>query len=53
MKIAVMNGYAEQNLKHKPDFSGRGNVRGNPEAEFVLKSTSCVTAHCRRCCSRT
>jgi UDP-N-acetylmuramate: L-alanyl-gamma-D-glutamyl-meso-diaminopimelate ligase len=37
-KIAVMNGYAEQNLKHKPDLVVIGNAisRGNPEAEFVL-----------------
>jgi UDP-N-acetylmuramate: L-alanyl-gamma-D-glutamyl-meso-diaminopimelate ligase len=36
--IAVMNGYAEQNLKHKPDLVVIGNAisRGNPEAEFVL-----------------
>jgi UDP-N-acetylmuramate: L-alanyl-gamma-D-glutamyl-meso-diaminopimelate ligase len=36
--IAVMNGYAEQNLAHKPDLVVIGNVisRGNPEAEFVL-----------------
>jgi UDP-N-acetylmuramate: L-alanyl-gamma-D-glutamyl-meso-diaminopimelate ligase len=37
-KIAVMNGYAEQNLARKPDLVVIGNVisRGNPEAEFVL-----------------
>ncbi len=37
-KIAVMNGYAEQNLARKPDLAVIGNVisRGNPEAEFVL-----------------
>jgi UDP-N-acetylmuramate: L-alanyl-gamma-D-glutamyl-meso-diaminopimelate ligase len=37
-KIAVMNGYAEQNLAHKPDLVVIGNAisRGNPEAEFVL-----------------
>jgi UDP-N-acetylmuramate: L-alanyl-gamma-D-glutamyl-meso-diaminopimelate ligase len=37
-KIPVMNGYAEQNLKHKPDLVVIGNAisRGNPEAEFVL-----------------
>jgi UDP-N-acetylmuramate: L-alanyl-gamma-D-glutamyl-meso-diaminopimelate ligase len=37
-KIAVMNGYAEQNLSHKPDLVVIGNAisRGNPEAEFVL-----------------
>jgi UDP-N-acetylmuramate: L-alanyl-gamma-D-glutamyl-meso-diaminopimelate ligase len=36
--IAVMNGYAEQNLKHKPDLVVIGNAisRGNPEAEYVL-----------------
>jgi UDP-N-acetylmuramate: L-alanyl-gamma-D-glutamyl-meso-diaminopimelate ligase len=36
--IAVMNGYAEQNLKHKPDLVVIGNAisRGNPEAESVL-----------------
>jgi UDP-N-acetylmuramate: L-alanyl-gamma-D-glutamyl-meso-diaminopimelate ligase len=36
--IAVMNGYAEQNLAHKPDLVVIGNAisRGNPEAEFVL-----------------
>jgi len=37
-KIAVTNGYAEQNLKHKPDLVVIGNAisRGNPEAECVL-----------------
>jgi UDP-N-acetylmuramate-alanine ligase len=37
-KIAVMNGYAEQNLAYKPDLVVIGNAisRGNPEAEFVL-----------------
>ena len=37
-KIAVMNGYAERNLAHKPDLVVIGNAisRGNPEAEFVL-----------------
>src|SRR5437773_5416350 len=37
-KIAVMNGYAEHNLAHKPDLVVIGNAisRGNPEAEFVL-----------------
>ncbi len=37
-KIAVMNGYAEKNLAHKPDLVVIGNAisRGNPEAEFVL-----------------
>jgi UDP-N-acetylmuramate: L-alanyl-gamma-D-glutamyl-meso-diaminopimelate ligase len=37
-KISVMNGYAEQNLKHKPDLVVIGNAisRGNPEAEFIL-----------------
>jgi UDP-N-acetylmuramate: L-alanyl-gamma-D-glutamyl-meso-diaminopimelate ligase len=37
-KIGVMNGYAEQNLAHKPDLVVIGNAisRGNPEAEFVL-----------------
>ena len=36
--IPVMNGYAEQNLKHKPDLVVIGNAisRGNPEAEYVL-----------------
>jgi UDP-N-acetylmuramate: L-alanyl-gamma-D-glutamyl-meso-diaminopimelate ligase len=37
-KIPVMNGYAEQNLAHKPDLVVIGNAisRGNPEAEFAL-----------------
>jgi UDP-N-acetylmuramate: L-alanyl-gamma-D-glutamyl-meso-diaminopimelate ligase len=37
-QIAVMNGYAEHNLAHKPDLVVIGNAisRGNPEAEFVL-----------------
>jgi UDP-N-acetylmuramate: L-alanyl-gamma-D-glutamyl-meso-diaminopimelate ligase len=37
-KIAVMNGYAEKNLAHKPDLVVIGNAisRGNPEAEFIL-----------------
>jgi UDP-N-acetylmuramate: L-alanyl-gamma-D-glutamyl-meso-diaminopimelate ligase len=37
-KIAVMNGYDEKNLTHKPDLVVIGNAisRGNPEAEFVL-----------------
>ncbi len=37
-QIEVMNGYSEQNLKHKPDLVIIGNAisRGNPEAEFVL-----------------
>jgi len=37
-KIAVMNGYDEKNLAHKPDLVVIGNAisRGNPEAEFVL-----------------
>ena len=37
-KIPVMNGYAEQNLAHKPDLVVIGNAisRGNPEAEYVL-----------------
>jgi UDP-N-acetylmuramate: L-alanyl-gamma-D-glutamyl-meso-diaminopimelate ligase len=36
--IAVMNGYAEKNLAHKPDLVVIGNAisRGNPEAEFIL-----------------
>jgi len=36
--IVVMNGYAEQNLNHKPDLVVIGNAisRGNPEAEYVL-----------------
>jgi UDP-N-acetylmuramate: L-alanyl-gamma-D-glutamyl-meso-diaminopimelate ligase len=37
-KIALMNGYDERNLAHKPDLVVIGNAisRGNPEAEFVL-----------------
>ncbi len=37
-QIAVMNGYSERNLAHKPDLVVIGNAisRGNPEAEFVL-----------------
>jgi UDP-N-acetylmuramate: L-alanyl-gamma-D-glutamyl-meso-diaminopimelate ligase len=37
-KIAVMNGYDEKNLSHKPDLVVIGNAisRGNPEAEYVL-----------------
>src|SRR5450755_4439883 len=37
-KIAVMNGYDERNLSHRPDLVVIGNAisRGNPEAEFVL-----------------
>jgi UDP-N-acetylmuramate: L-alanyl-gamma-D-glutamyl-meso-diaminopimelate ligase len=37
-KIAVMNGYDEMNLSHRPDLVVIGNAvsRGNPEAEFVL-----------------
>src|SRR5215468_10791854 len=37
-KIPVINGYAEQNLAHKPDLVVIGNAisRGNPEAEFAL-----------------
>ncbi|MEI9963212.1 MAG: UDP-N-acetylmuramate:L-alanyl-gamma-D-glutamyl-meso-diaminopimelate ligase [Limisphaerales bacterium] len=37
-KIAVMNGYDERNLAHKPDLVVIGNAisRGNPEAEFCL-----------------
>jgi len=36
--IPVVNGYAEQNLAHKPDLVVIGNAisRGNPEAEFAL-----------------
>ena len=36
--IEVINGYAEQNLGHKPDLVVIGNAisRGNPEAEYVL-----------------
>src|SRR6202040_4064816 len=37
-KIAVMNGYDEKNLSHKPDLVVIGHAisRGNPEVEFVL-----------------
>jgi UDP-N-acetylmuramate: L-alanyl-gamma-D-glutamyl-meso-diaminopimelate ligase len=37
-KIAVLNGYDEKNLSHRPDLVVIGNAisRGNPEAEFVL-----------------
>src|SRR5215510_12986783 len=37
-QIAVMNGYSESNLNHKPDLVVVGNAiaRGNPEAEVVL-----------------
>jgi UDP-N-acetylmuramate: L-alanyl-gamma-D-glutamyl-meso-diaminopimelate ligase len=37
-KITAINGYAEQNLAHKPDLVVIGNAisRGNPEAEYVL-----------------
>jgi UDP-N-acetylmuramate: L-alanyl-gamma-D-glutamyl-meso-diaminopimelate ligase len=37
-KIAVMNGYDERNLAHRPDLVVIGNAisRGNPEAEYVL-----------------
>jgi UDP-N-acetylmuramate: L-alanyl-gamma-D-glutamyl-meso-diaminopimelate ligase len=37
-KIAVMNGYDERNLSHRPDLVVIGNAisRGNPEAEHVL-----------------
>ncbi len=36
--IAVMNGYAEPNLAHKPSLVVIGNAisRGNPEAEYCL-----------------
>ena len=39
-KIAVMTGYAESNLAHKPDLVVIGNAvsRGNPEAEAVLEA---------------
>jgi UDP-N-acetylmuramate: L-alanyl-gamma-D-glutamyl-meso-diaminopimelate ligase len=38
-QVAVMSGYAGQNLAHKPDLVVIGNAisRGNPEAEFVLE----------------
>jgi len=37
-KIAVMDGYSERNLAHKPDLVVIGNAisRGNPEAEYCL-----------------
>ena len=37
-KIKIVNGYAEQNLAHKPDLVIIGNAisRGNPEAEYAL-----------------
>ena len=37
-KIAVMNGYDERNLSHRPDLVVIGNAvsRGNPEAEYAL-----------------
>jgi UDP-N-acetylmuramate: L-alanyl-gamma-D-glutamyl-meso-diaminopimelate ligase len=37
-KVAVIPGYAEQNLAHRPDLVVIGNAisRGNPEAEYVL-----------------
>ncbi len=38
-QIAVMNGYSESNISHKPDLVVVGNAisRGNPEAEIVLE----------------
>ena len=38
-QVAVISGYAGQNLAHKPDLVVIGNAisRGNPEAEFVLE----------------
>ena len=38
-KIAVMSGYAESNLDHRPDLVVIGNAisRGNPEAEIALE----------------
>ena len=38
-QIPIFNGYAEANLKHKPDLVVIGNAlsRGNPEAEFALE----------------
>src|SRR6266536_3743603 len=38
-RIAVIFGYAERNLEHKPDLVVIGNAisRGNPEAEVVLE----------------
>src|SRR5215207_4563064 len=37
--IEVMNGYAEANLRHRPDLVVIGNAisRGNPEAEVILE----------------
>ena len=37
-RIAVMDGYSERNLAHKPDLVVIGNAisRGNPEAEYCL-----------------
>ena len=37
-KLAVMDGYSERNLAHKPDLVVIGNAisRGNPEAEYAL-----------------
>lgn len=37
-RIAVMDGYSERNLAHKPDLVVIGNAisRGNPEAEYAL-----------------
>ena len=37
-QVAIMSGYAEANLAHKPDLVVIGNAisRGNPEAEAVL-----------------
>jgi UDP-N-acetylmuramate: L-alanyl-gamma-D-glutamyl-meso-diaminopimelate ligase len=37
--IPVMNGYAEDNLRHRPDLVVIGNAisRGNPEAEVALE----------------
>ncbi|MEY4385666.1 MAG: hypothetical protein RLY20_949 [Verrucomicrobiota bacterium] len=37
-QIAVMDGYSERNLAHKPDLVVIGNAisRGNPEAEYAL-----------------
>jgi len=38
-QIAVLNGFSERNLAHKPDLVVIGNAisRGNPEAEVVLE----------------
>ncbi len=38
-QIALMSGYAESNLDHKPDLVVIGNAvsRGNPEAEAALE----------------